>query len=70
MAPTIIIGTVRPKGARPRRGNGVRGEDRMRSYVNIEPTIRAIKANMPARRTPTSSDDCSMDGGDTWVDVM
>jgi hypothetical protein len=62
-------------GAAPRAlgrgvGNGVRGEDRTRSYVNIEPTIREIKANTPVRRTPTWSGDCSIDGGDTWVDVM
>ena len=50
-------------------GNGVRGEDRASSYANIEPTIRAIKANTPVRRTPTWSGD-RMGGADTWGDVI
>jgi hypothetical protein len=62
-------------GAAPRAlgrglGNGVLGEKRTSSYVNIEPTIRAIKAKMPVRRTPVSTAFRSIGGGNTWEDVM
>jgi hypothetical protein len=62
-------------GAAPRAlgrglGNGVLGEKRTSSYVNIEPTIRAIKAKMPVRRTPASTAFRSIGGGNTWEDVM
>jgi hypothetical protein len=43
-------------------GKGVRGEGRTRSYANIEPTIRAINARIPPRRTPASSGDRSVAG--------
>ena len=42
----------------------------MKSYTNMEATIRAIKANMPVRRMPTSSGDRSTDDGDTWGDIV
>jgi hypothetical protein len=50
-------------------GNGVR-EDRTRSYANIEPAIRAIIANTPARRIPTLSICRSIGGEEMWEDVM
>jgi hypothetical protein len=52
------------------RGNGVLGEKRTSSYVNIEPTIRAIKAKTLVRTTRASRACRSTGGGDTWEDVI
>jgi hypothetical protein len=52
------------------RGNDVLGEKRTNPYVNIEPTIKVIKAKMPVPRTTASSGCRSIGGGDTWEDVM